>query len=187
GTRYRGDFEKRMKAILKALDSIDGAVLFLDDIHTIVGAGSTSGSSLDVAGLLKPALVSGRLRCIGSTTFEDAKSHFEKDRGLARRFQRVEILEPSITETIKIVEGLIPQFETHHRVRYTEEAIRAAAELSAKYVQERFLPDKAIDVIDEAGSRISLATSIPIDTPINEWPEITKEEIEKVVAKITKV
>jgi ATP-dependent Clp protease ATP-binding subunit ClpA len=152
GTRYRGDFEERIKAVIKALQRQEHAILFIDEIHTIVGAGATTGGSMDASNLLKPALASGRLRCIGSTTFQEYRQHFEKDRALARRFQRVEVNEPSVEDTVKILEGLRKQYEEFHGVRYTAEAIRAAAELSAKYLHDRKLPDKAIDLVDESGA-----------------------------------
>jgi ATP-dependent Clp protease ATP-binding subunit ClpA len=152
GTRYRGDFEERIKGVVKALQKLDKAILFIDEIHTIVGAGATTGGSMDASNLLKPALGSGRLRCIGSTTFQEFRQHFEKDRALARRFQRVEVNEPSVEDTVKILEGLRKQYEEFHGVRYTTEAIRAAAELSAKYLHDRKLPDKAIDLVDETGA-----------------------------------
>ncbi|MGA7122897.1 MAG: ATP-dependent Clp protease ATP-binding subunit ClpA [Polyangiaceae bacterium] len=152
GTRYRGDFEERIKAVIRALQKVDHAILFIDEIHTIVGAGATTGGSMDASNLLKPALASGRLRCIGSTTFQEFRQHFEKDRALARRFQRVEVGEPSVEDTVKILEGLRKQYEDFHGVRYRDEAIRAAAELSAKYLHDRKMPDKAIDLIDETGA-----------------------------------
>jgi ATP-dependent Clp protease ATP-binding subunit ClpA len=152
GTRYRGDFEERIKAVIKALQKLDNAILFIDEIHTIVGAGATTGGSMDASNLLKPALASGRLRCIGSTTFQEFRQHFEKDRALARRFQRVEVGEPSVEDTVKILEGLRKQYEEFHGVRYRDEAIRAAAELSARYLHDRKMPDKAIDLIDETGA-----------------------------------
>ena len=156
GTRYRGEFEERLKGVVKALQKIDGAVLFVDEIHTIVGAGATSGGSMDASNLLKPALASGRMRCIGSTTFEEFRQHFEKDRALARRFQRVEVLEPSVEDTKKILEGLRKQYEEFHGVRYTDDALEAAAVLSARYLHDRKLPDKAIDLLDEAGAAAKL-------------------------------
>jgi ATP-dependent Clp protease ATP-binding subunit ClpA len=156
GTRYRGEFEERLKGVVKALQKIDGAILFIDEIHTIVGAGATSGGSMDASNLLKPALASGRFRCIGSTTFEEFRQHFEKDRALSRRFQRVEVNEPSIEDTKKILEGLRPKYEEFHGVKYTDEAIEAAATLSARYLHDRRLPDKAIDLLDEAGAAAKL-------------------------------
>jgi ATP-dependent Clp protease ATP-binding subunit ClpA len=157
GTRYRGEFEERLKGVVKGLQKIDGAILFIDEIHTIVGAGATSGGSMDASNLLKPALASGRMRCIGSTTFEEFRQHFEKDRALARRFQRVEVNEPSIEDTKKILAGLRPQYEEFHGVKYTDEALDAAATLSARYLHDRRLPDKAIDLLDEAGAAAKLA------------------------------
>ncbi len=157
GTRYRGEFEERLKGVVKALQKIEGAILFIDEIHTIVGAGATSGGSMDASNLLKPALASGRMRCIGSTTFEEFRQHFEKDRALARRFQRVEVNEPSIEDTKKILAGLRPQYEEFHGVKYTDEALDAAATLSARYLNDRRLPDKAIDLLDEAGAAAKLA------------------------------
>jgi ATP-dependent Clp protease ATP-binding subunit ClpA len=157
GTRYRGEFEERLKGVVKALQKLDGAILFIDEIHTIVGAGATSGGSMDASNLLKPALASGRFRCIGSTTFEEFRQHFEKDRALARRFQRVEVMEPSVEDTKKILEGLRKKYEEFHGVRYTDEAIDAAAVLSSRYLHDRRLPDKAIDLLDEAGAAAKLA------------------------------
>ena len=152
GTRFRGDFEKRMKAVVKRLESMEGAVLFIDEIHTLIGAGSASGGTMDAANLLKPGLASGRIRCIGSTTYEEFRTVFQRDRALARRFQKVELGEPTISETIAILEGLRPRYEAFHEVTYTRPALRAAAELSQQYLRERRLPDKAIDLIDEAGA-----------------------------------
>jgi len=157
GTRYRGEFEERLKGVVKALQKIDHAILFIDEIHTIVGAGATSGGSMDASNLLKPALASGRMRCIGSTTFEEFRQHFEKDRALSRRFQRVEVNEPSIEDTRKILDGLRPKYEEFHGVTYTNEALDAAATLSARYLHDRRLPDKAIDLLDEAGAAAKLA------------------------------
>jgi ATP-dependent Clp protease ATP-binding subunit ClpA len=156
GTRYRGEFEERLKGVVKSLQKLEGAILFIDEIHTIVGAGATSGGSMDASNLLKPALASGRMRCIGSTTFEEFRQHFEKDRALSRRFQRVEINEPSIEDTKKILAGLRPQYEEFHGVKYTDEALDAAATLSARYLHDRRLPDKAIDLLDEAGAAAKL-------------------------------
>jgi ATP-dependent Clp protease ATP-binding subunit ClpA len=152
GTKFRGEFEARLKAVLAALKTRPGAILFIDEIHTLVGAGATHGGSMDASNILKPALASGELRCIGATTFQDFKSHFERDRALARRFQKIELVEPSVEETHAILRGLKGQYEAHHGVTYTEGALRAAAELSARHVHDRYLPDKAIDVIDEAGA-----------------------------------
>ncbi|HNX15688.1 MAG TPA: ATP-dependent Clp protease ATP-binding subunit ClpA [Oscillospiraceae bacterium] len=152
GTKYRGDFEARLKATIKDLVKITGGILFIDEIHTIVGAGATSGGSMDASNILKPVLNSGRLRCIGASTYEEFKNHFEKDRALSRRFQKIEIYEPTIEETVDILKGLRSYYEEFHGVRYTDSAIKTAAELSAKYINEKFMPDKAIDVIDEAGA-----------------------------------
>ena len=156
GTRYRGDFENRFKAVLKALGQKAGAILFIDEIHTVIGAGSASGSSMDASNLLKPALATGKLRCIGSTTWQEYQSHFEKDRALSRRFQKIELDEPSVEDTIKILEGLKSRYEEFHGVTYTHTALDAAARLSDRYLQERKLPDKAIDLMDEAGAFIKL-------------------------------
>ena len=177
GTRYRGDFEERLKGILKALDKIPGSVLFLDEIHTIVGAGSTSGSTLDAANILKPVLTSGKVRCIGSTTFEEYKKSFTKDRALARRFLKIDVNEPSVEDTTKILEGLQSRFESHHGVKYAPESLKLAAELAGKYINDRFLPDKAIDVIDEAGAIAALAGQT----------EVTALMVEQIVAKMAKI
>jgi len=181
GTRYRGDFEQRVKAVLKALETIDNAILFIDEIHTVIGAGATSGGAMDAANLLKPALATGKLRCIGSTTFEEFRNHFERDRALARRFQKIDVLEPSIEETVQILRGLAPYYEAHHKVRYSPAALRTAAELSARYIQERHLPDKAIDVIDEAGATVAL---LP---PSRRKVSVTPHDIEQVVASISQL
>ncbi len=159
GTKYRGDFEARLKGVLAELKRIPNAILFVDEIHTIVGAGAVSGGSMDASNILKPFLASGEIRCIGSTTFEEYRSHFEKDRALSRRFQKIDILEPSVDETIEILKGLKPYYEEFHGVTYTPPAIKAAAQLSARYITERFLPDKAIDVLDEAGAQFKLSAS----------------------------
>jgi ATP-dependent Clp protease ATP-binding subunit ClpA len=177
GTRYRGDFEQRLKGIIQALEAIPGAVLFLDEIHTIVGAGATSGGNLDAANILKPLLTGGKVRCIGSTTFEEYKQYFQKDRALARRFLKIELLEPSIPETIQILEGLKSRFEKHHGVSYAPESLKIAAELAGKYINDRFLPDKAIDVIDEAGAIAGLKGDA----------EVTPLMVEQIVAKIAKI
>src|SRR5262245_297259 len=152
GTRYRGDFEARLKAVINELEAYPGAILFIDEIHTVIGAGATSGGSMDASNLLKPALQSGHLRCIGSTTYKEYRSYFEKDRALVRRFQKIDVNEPSIEDAVKILRGLKPYYEKHHNVRYTSEAIRTAVELAARYINDRKLPDKAIDVIDEVGA-----------------------------------
>ncbi len=157
GTRYRGDFEERLKAVIKELEDMDGAILFIDEIHTIIGAGATSGGTMDASNLLKPALASGNIRCMGSTTYKEFRAHFEKDRALLRRFQKIDIAEPSKAESIKILQGLKPYYEKHHNLRYTNEAIKAAVDLSARYINDRKLPDKAIDVIDEVGAAQMLA------------------------------
>src|SRR5262249_50240339 len=156
GTKYRGEFEQRLKSVITALKKQPGSVLFIDEIHTVVGAGATSGGSMDASNILKPALQSGTLRCIGSTTPHEYRSYFERDRALARRFQKIEIPEPSIEDTYLILRGLKSAYEEHHGVTYTDNALRAAAELSAKHINDRQLPDKAIDVIDEAAASIRL-------------------------------
>ncbi len=152
GTRYRGDFEERLKAVMKEIEATPGAILFIDEIHTVIGAGATSGGAMDASNLLKPALQSGTLRCIGSTTYKEYRQHFEKDRALVRRFQKIDVNEPTVEDTIEILAGLKPYFEEFHKIKYTGEAIKAAVELSAKYINDRKLPDKAIDVIDETGA-----------------------------------
>jgi ATP-dependent Clp protease ATP-binding subunit ClpA len=152
GTRYRGDFEERLKAVVKEIEEYDGAIMFIDEIHTVIGAGATSGGAMDASNLLKPALSSGNLRCIGSTTYKEYRQHFEKDRALVRRFQKIDVNEPSVPDTIKILTGLKPYFEDFHKVKYTSEAIKSAVELSSRYINDRKLPDKAIDVIDETGA-----------------------------------
>ena len=152
GTRYRGDFEERLKNVLTEIKSIHGAILFIDEIHTVIGAGATSGGSMDASNLLKPALANGGLRCIGSTTYKEYRNYFEKDRALVRRFQKIDVHEPSIEDAIKILNGIKSYYEDHHHVKYTDAAIRGAVELSAKYIGDRKLPDKAIDVIDESGA-----------------------------------
>jgi ATP-dependent Clp protease ATP-binding subunit ClpA len=181
GTKYRGDFEKRFKAILKQLEKEDNAVLFIDEIHTIIGAGAASGGQVDAANLIKPLLSSGKLRCIGSTTYQEHSTIFEKERALARRFQKIDVVEPSIDDTTKILIGLKSKYEAHHQIRYTNKALRAAVELSAKYINERHLPDKAIDVIDEAGARCRL-------TPISRRKKtISVADIEAMVAKMARI
>jgi len=181
GTKYRGDFEKRFKALLKELESDSKAILFIDEIHTIIGAGAASGGMLDASNLIKPLLSAGKLRCLGSTTYQEYQSIFEKDRALARRFQKIDIVEPSIADTTKILKGLKDKYESHHGIRYTNAALHAAAHLSAKYINERFLPDKAIDVIDEAGAKQQLvATSKRKKT-------ISNTDIESIVAKMARI
>ena len=160
GTRYRGDFEERLKAVMKEIEAYPGAILFIDEIHTVIGAGATSGGAMDASNLLKPALQSGVLRCIGSTTYKEYRQHFEKDRALVRRFQKIDVAEPTIEDAIEIMKGLKPYFEDFHNIKYTNQAIKSAVELSAKYIHDRKLPDKAIDVIDETGaSQMLLAPS----------------------------
>ncbi|MBI4508364.1 MAG: AAA family ATPase, partial [Deltaproteobacteria bacterium] len=181
GTKYRGDFEQRLRGIIRALQGDRDAILFIDEIHTIVGAGATSGGSMDASNLLKPALASGELRCIGATTFPEYKSSFERDRALARRFQKIEIDEPSIEDTVQILEGLRSRYEEHHSVRYSDEALRAAAVLSAKYLNERFLPDKAIDVLDEAGSANRLAPEVARKKVVD------VQDVEAAVAKMARI
>lgn len=181
GTRYRGDFEERLKAVLSELQSMNNVVLFIDEIHTIIGAGATSGGAMDASNLLKPALANGGLRCIGSTTYKEYRNHFEKDRALARRFQKIDVAEPSIEDSIKIIKGLKPYYEQHHSVKYTAEAIRAAVELSARYIGDRKLPDKAIDVIDEVGAAQML---LPV---AKRKKTIGVKDIEAVVATIARI
>src|SRR6476620_2332300 len=152
GTRYRGDFEERLKAVMKEIENYPGSILFIDEIHTVIGAGATSGGAMDASNLLKPALQSGTVRCIGSTTYKEYRQHFEKDRALVRRFQKIDIKEPTVEDSIEILKGLKPYFEEYHKLKYTNEAVKAAVELSAKYIHDRKLPDKAIDVIDETGA-----------------------------------
>ena len=159
GTRFRGDFEQRLKAVIKAAIGNPKIMLFIDEIHTIVGAGSASGSTMDASNLLKPALASGELRCIGSTTYQEYKRSFDRDKALARRFQRIDVPEPTVEEAVQILNGLKSHYEKHHNVRYTAAAIRAAVELSARYINDRYLPDKAIDVMDEAGVAAQLRAS----------------------------
>src|SRR5690349_19509393 len=153
GTKYRGDFEKRLKAVLSELKKNPGSILFIDEIHTVIGAGAASGGVMDASNLIKPALANGELRCIGSTTYSEYRGIFEKDHALARRFQKIDVVEPTVDETVEILKGLRPKFEDHHGIRYSDEALKAAAELSARHINDRHLPDKAIDVIDEAGAR----------------------------------
>ena len=181
GTRYRGDFEERMKTVIKEIEKIPNAILFIDEIHTIIGAGSTSGGALDACNLLKPALARHGFRCIGSTTYKEYKNSIEKDRALARRFQKIDIHEPSIENSIKILRGLKPYYEEHHQVRYTAAALKAAVELSARYITDRKLPDKAIDVLDEAGAAQMLLPES------KRKKTITNKEIEEIVAKIARM
>jgi ATP-dependent Clp protease ATP-binding subunit ClpA len=181
GTRYRGDFEERLKAVVKELEDHPDAILFIDEIHTVIGAGATSGGAMDASNLLKPALQGGKLRCMGSTTYKEFRQHFEKDRALSRRFQKIDVNEPTVEDSVKILTGLKPYFEKHHDLHYTKDAIRSAVELSARYIHDRKLPDKAIDVIDEAGAAQHLVAES------KRRKTITPKEIEAVVAKIARI
>ncbi|APR76390.1 ATP-dependent Clp protease ATP-binding subunit ClpA [Minicystis rosea] len=179
GTKFRGDFENRIKAVIKALEKQPGSILFIDEIHTIIGAGATSGGTMDASNLLKPALVSGRLRCVGATTFQEYRGHLERDSALARRFQRIEVGEPSVDETTKILQGLQKKYEEFHHITYAPAAIEAAAKLAARYLQDRRLPDKAIDLLDEAGAAARLAHG--------DGYVVTVEDVEQVVAKMAQI
>jgi ATP-dependent Clp protease ATP-binding subunit ClpA len=181
GTKYRGEFESRLKATIAELETMPGAVLFIDEIHTIVGAGAAGGGSMDASNILKPALIGGKIRCIGATTYEEHRNHFDKDRALSRRFQKIEVQETTVPETVSILKGLRPYYEEFHGVRYTEGAIRAAVELSAKYISDKYLPDKAIDVIDEAGALHKLADES------GKKKTIGTKDVEKVVSLISKI
>ncbi|WP_336979198.1 ATP-dependent Clp protease ATP-binding subunit ClpA [Altererythrobacter fulvus] len=181
GTRYRGDFEERLKQVVSELEKMPHAVLFIDEIHTVIGAGATSGGAMDASNLLKPALSGGTIRCIGSTTYKEFRNHFEKDRALLRRFQKIDVNEPTVEDTIKILRGLRSAFEEHHKVKYTPEAIKTAVELSARYINDRKLPDKAIDVIDEVGAMQML---VP---PSKRKKKITAKEIEEVIATMARI
>ncbi len=181
GTKYRGDFEKRFKGILAALREIPGSILFIDEIHTIIGAGSTSGGAMDASNLIKPLLSSGDLRCIGSTTYQEYRGIFEKDRALTRRFQNIDVREPTVDETFQILKGLKSRFESHHEIAFSNEALRTAAELSSRYINDRFLPDKAIDVIDEAGAYQRL------QSPSRRKKRVGARDIEAIVAKIARI
>ena len=181
GTRYRGDFEERLKAVVTELEAHPNAILFIDEIHTVIGAGATSGGAMDASNLLKPALAQGTLRCIGSTTYKEFRTHFEKDRALVRRFQKIDVNEPSVEDTVKILTGLKDNYEKHHKVVYSPEAIRGAVELSARYIHDRKLPDKAIDVIDEVGASRML---LP---PADRRVEVTLKDVEDIVAKIARI
>ncbi|KMW56089.1 ATP-dependent Clp protease ATP-binding subunit ClpA [Candidatus Rhodobacter oscarellae] len=181
GTRYRGDFEERLKAVMTELEDHEDAILFIDEIHTVIGAGATSGGAMDASNLLKPALQGGKLRCMGSTTYKEFRQHFEKDRALSRRFQKIDVNEPTVDDSVKILKGLKPYFEEHHDIKYTSDAIKTAVELSARYIHDRKLPDKAIDVIDEAGAAQHLVTSA------KRRKTIGAKEIEAVVAKIARI
>jgi ATP-dependent Clp protease ATP-binding subunit ClpA len=181
GTKYRGDFEKRLKGVLAEIKKQPGAILFIDEIHTVIGAGAASGGVMDASNLIKPALANGELRCIGSTTYQEYRGIFEKDHALTRRFQKIDVVEPTVPETVEILRGLRPRFEEHHGVKYADDALKAAAELSARHINDRHLPDKAIDVIDEAGARQRLK-------PIDQRAEtVTVEQIEDVVARIARI
>ena len=181
GTRYRGDFEERLKNVMTELENLPHAILFIDEIHTVIGAGATSGGSMDASNILKPALQSGWLRCMGSTTYKEYRGYFEKDRALVRRFQKIDVYEPSVDDTIKILKGLKPYFEEHHQVRYTNESLKTSVELAARYINDRKLPDKALDVIDEVGaSRMLLA-------PNKRKKTVTVRDVEEVVAKIARI
>ena len=181
GTRYRGDFEERLKAVMKEIENYDGAILFIDEIHTVIGAGATSGGAMDASNLLKPALQAGTLRCIGSTTYKEYRQHFEKDRALVRRFQKIDVKEPTVEDTIAILKGLKPYFEEFHKLKYTNEAVKAAVELSARYINDRKLPDKAIDVIDETGASQML---VPEG---KRKKKITLKEIEATIATMARI
>ena len=181
GTRYRGDFEERLKQVVKELETHDNAILFIDEIHTVIGAGATSGGAMDASNLLKPALASGSLRCMGSTTYKEYRQHFEKDRALARRFQKIDVNEPTVEDTIKILKGLKTSYEGHHKVRYTDGALRTAVELSARYMTDRKLPDKAIDVIEEAGASQMLLSEAKRKKVIGQ------KEIEVVIARMARI
>ncbi len=181
GTRYRGDFEERLKQVVKELETHDNAILFIDEIHTVIGAGATSGGAMDASNLLKPALASGSLRCMGSTTYKEYRQHFEKDRALARRFQKIDVNEPTVEDTIKILKGLKTSYEGHHKVRYTDGALRTAVELAARYMTDRKLPDKAIDVIDEAGASQMLLSEA------RRKKVIGQKEIEVVIARMARI
>ncbi|NLG77223.1 MAG: AAA domain-containing protein, partial [Xanthomonadaceae bacterium] len=181
GTKYRGDFEKRLKGVLAELKKIPGSILFIDEIHTVIGAGAASGGVMDASNLIKPALANGELRCIGSTTYSEYRGIFEKDHALARRFQKVDIVEPTVAETVEILKGLRSRFEEHHGVQYADEALAAAAELAARHINDRQLPDKAIDVIDEAGARLRLRPQEERESTV------TTQMIEDVVARIARI
>ncbi|HTV80606.1 MAG TPA: ATP-dependent Clp protease ATP-binding subunit ClpA [Steroidobacteraceae bacterium] len=181
GTKYRGDFEKRLKGVITELKKIPGAILFIDEIHTVIGAGAASGGVMDASNLIKPVLTNGELRCIGSTTYQEYRGIFEKDHALARRFQKIDVVEPSVSETIEILQGLKPRFEEHHSVKYADEALVAAAELAARHINERHMPDKAIDVVDEAGARLRLK-------PVGEREgTVEVRHIEDVVARMARI
>ena len=181
GTKYRGDFEKRLKAVLAEVKKQPGAILFIDEIHTVIGAGAASGGVMDASNLIKPALANGELRCIGSTTYNEYRGIFEKDHALARRFQKIDITEPSVQDTVDILRGLKSRYEEHHGIKYEDDALRAAAELAARHINDRHMPDKAIDVVDEAGANLRLQ---PVE---NREPSVTVTQIENVVARIARI
>ncbi|TVR81302.1 MAG: ATP-dependent Clp protease ATP-binding subunit ClpA [Rhodospirillales bacterium] len=181
GTRYRGDFEERLKNVISEIEQTPGSILFIDEIHTVVGAGATSGGSMDASNILKPSLAAGSLHCIGSTTYKEYRNHFEKDRALVRRFQKIDVHEPSIEDTVQILRGLKPYFEAHHHVRYTAESIRAAVDLASRYINDRKLPDKAIDVIDEVGAARMIQPAHRRRTTV------TVKDVEEIVAKIARI
>jgi len=181
GTKYRGDFEKRLKGVITELKKNPGAILFIDEIHTVIGAGAASGGVMDASNLIKPVLANGELRCIGSTTYNEYRGIFEKDHALARRFQKIEVVEPSVAETVDILVGLKPRFEEHHGVQYADDALRAAAELSARHINDRHLPDKAIDVVDEAGASLRLKPAAERESTV------TVEQVENVVARMARI
>ena len=181
GTRYRGDFEERLKQVMKEIEQHKDAILFIDEIHTVIGAGATSGGAMDASNLLKPALAQGTLRCIGSTTYKEYRQYFEKDRALVRRFQKIDVKEPSVADAIEILKGLKPYFEEFHKLRYTGEAVKAAVELSSRYIHDRKLPDKAIDVIDETG-----ASQMLVPEPKRK-KTIGVKEIEATVASMARI
>jgi ATP-dependent Clp protease ATP-binding subunit ClpA len=186
GTRYRGDFEERLKQVIKELEKKERVILFIDEIHTIVGAGAVSGGTLDASNILKPAIASGRIRCLGSTTYDEFKKYFERDRALSRRFQKIEVTESTPEETFQILQGLRERYESYHQVKYSDDALQAAVELSDQYINDRFLPDKAIDVIDEAGAYMRILAFRGDSEPIPE-PVLSHTDIEKVVSKIAKI
>src|SRR6266852_4298273 len=181
GTRYRGDFEERLKQVIKEIEAYPGAIMFIDEIHTVIGAGATSGGAMDASNLLKPALAAGNVRCIGSTTYKEYRQYFEKDRALVRRFQKIDVNEPTVEDSVKILRGLKPYYERHHKVRYTADAIRAAVELSHRYISDRKLPDKAIDVIDESGAAQMLVPES------RRRKTITAKEVETVIATMARI
>ena len=181
GTRYRGDFEERLKDVLKEIEKIPHAILFIDEIHTIIGSGATSGGAMDAANLLKPALQSGQIKCIGSTTYREFTRYFEKDRALVRRFQKIDIAEPSIEDSISIISGLRPYFEEFYQIKFDDQSLIAAVELSSRYMQDRKLPDKAIDLIDETGAAQAI---LPVE---KRKKKITEKEIEKTLSIIARI